>query len=65
MNTKLLKEGYDLKRKIIRKRLKEFSLVKGKDVFYELCFCLLTPQSNAYKCDECVTILRIPLSTSL
>lgn len=51
----LLKQ-YNKRKKEIKKRLKEFSLVQ--DHFYELCFCLLTPQSNAYRCDECVQILR-------
>ena len=58
MDVKYLKQEYDKKKKIIKKRLKGFSKVKGDDIFYELCFCLLTPQSNAFKCDECVCILR-------
>ena len=36
--------------------LKDFK--ENKDHFYELCFCLLTPQSNAYKCDACIQILK-------
>ncbi len=45
------------KRKVsLRKRLKEFS--DNKDWFYELCFCLLTPQSNAFKCDAAVQTLK-------
>jgi len=43
-------EHYKRNKKIIKKKLKEFSNVKGRDVFYELCFCLLTPQTKAHKC---------------
>lgn len=40
--------GFYLKRKReIRKRLREFSNVKPEDYFYELVYCLLTPQSSA------------------
>ena len=57
-----LKEYYHKRKNEIRSRLEDFSKVpkdkKGDKVFYELCFCLLTPQSNAYKCDEAVCILK-------
>ena len=53
-----LKNNYKRNKKIIKKRLKEFSAVRGDAIFYELCFCLLTPQSNAYKCWDCVEILK-------
>lgn len=53
-----LKNNYKRNKKIIKKRLKEFSAVKDDAIFYELCFCLLTPQSNARKCWDCVKILR-------
>lgn len=44
---------------IIKKRLDEFLKVNDKvSVFYELCFCLLTPQSNARKCDEAIRTLK-------
>lgn len=39
-------------------RLKDFSKVPEKDYFYELCFCLCTPQSNAKRCDIAVSILK-------
>ena len=51
-------EEYEKKKGIIKRRLYEFSKVKGEDIFYELCFCLLTPQSNAKKCDKAVSNLR-------
>lgn len=58
MDTKILKKEYTKKKKLIKKRLKEFSQIKGNDIFYELCFCLLTPQSNAFKCNEAVCLLK-------
>lgn len=42
----LLKE-YCKHKDEIKKRLDEFSKVPEKDYFYELCFCILTPQSKA------------------
>ncbi len=53
-----LKENYAKRKKEIKNRLNEFSKVKGDDIFYELCFCTLTPQSNAVKCDKCINILK-------
>ena len=58
MNLKHLKTQYIIKKSEIKKRLKEFENLKPEDYFYEVCFCVLTPQSNAYKCDECITILK-------
>lgn len=52
-------ENYQEISKIINRRLDEFSKINNKkEVFYELCFCLLTPQSNAKRCDEAVKIFR-------
>ena len=56
-----LKEAYSNRREIIKNRLKYFKTVfneNDKRIFAELCFCLLTPQSNAFKCHEGVCILR-------
>lgn len=53
-----LKQDYHKRKKEIKQRLKEFSQVKGDNIFYELCFCLLTPQSNAKKCDQAVRLLK-------
>lgn len=45
--------------KEIKERLIEFSKIKNKeDIFYELCFCLLTPQSNAFRCWDAVLELK-------
>lgn len=54
----LLRQNYRHRKEEIGKRLEEFSKVKGSDIFYELCFCLLTPQSNAKTCDAAVKRLR-------
>ncbi|MBU2634548.1 MAG: N-glycosylase/DNA lyase [Nanoarchaeota archaeon] len=51
-----IKNEYGKRKKEIKSRLKEFK--NNKDVFYELCFCLLTPQSNAYKCWDAVEELK-------
>ncbi len=56
MDINKVRSYYKPKRLLIKKRLAEFS--KNKDYFYELCFCLLTPQSNAKKCYECIQILK-------
>ncbi|MFH1317094.1 MAG: N-glycosylase/DNA lyase [Candidatus Woesearchaeota archaeon] len=55
---KNLKKEYKIKRKIIKSRLDDFSKIRGNQLFYELCFCLLTPQSNAKKCDLAISTLK-------
>lgn len=58
---KQLKAVYKNKKQSIKKRLNDFSnLHKGKDedIFSELCFCILTPQSKAVYCDEAVKELK-------
>lgn len=42
-----LQEKYELLKEPIRKRLKEFEEVPADLYFYELCFCVCTPQSKA------------------
>jgi len=54
----MLKKEYSKRKKEIKQRLKDFSNVKAKDRFYELCFCLLTPQSNAKKCHNAIQLLK-------
>src|SRR5437588_12821253 len=52
---------YQERKEAIQKRLAEFRQVmqlKDEDVFAELCFCLLTPQSSAKVCWEAVTVLK-------
>jgi N-glycosylase/DNA lyase len=42
----------------IRKRLKEFSEVPESEYFYELCFCICTPQSRARNAFQVVEKLK-------
>ena len=42
----------------IRKRLKEFSQVPESEYFYELCFCICTPQSKAKNAMQVVEKLK-------
>jgi len=52
---------YQERKEAIQKRLAEFGQVmhwKDEEVFAELCFCLLTPQSSAKVCWEAVTVLK-------
>lgn len=54
-------EEYKKKKKQIKKRLKEFEKASGRgarDIFSELCFCILTPQSNARHCDKAIQELK-------
>ena len=53
---KILKEDYKNKKEEILDRLKEFE--NNKDYFYELCFCILTPQSSAKTAWECIKKLK-------
>ena len=42
----------------IRQRLDEFSRVKPAEYFYELLYCLLTPQSSAVNAGKVIGLLR-------
>lgn len=42
----------------IRQRLREFALVPKEDYFYELVYCLLTPQSSAVNAAKAVEVLK-------
>src|SRR2546426_6830419 len=42
----------------IRTRLRDFSQVPPNEYFYELVYCLLTPQSSAVNADKVVRLLR-------
>ncbi|MCM8810855.1 MAG: N-glycosylase/DNA lyase [Candidatus Omnitrophica bacterium] len=56
---KNLKEIYKKLKFEIEKRLNEFKEKKDdKDIFAELCFCLLTPQSKAEICWQSIEILK-------
>ncbi|MCM8784662.1 MAG: N-glycosylase/DNA lyase [Candidatus Omnitrophica bacterium] len=57
-NIKELKEVYKKFKFEIRNRLKEFSEKKDdKEIFAELCFCLLTPQTKAEICWQTIEML--------
>ncbi|MBX3042989.1 MAG: N-glycosylase/DNA lyase [Candidatus Kapabacteria bacterium] len=45
--TEELKQFYEIKKCEIKQRLYEFKNVSPEDYFYELCFCICTPQSKA------------------
>ncbi len=56
-----LKQFYEKQKDPVQKRLQEFKQVlqqDDNDVFAELCFCLLTPQSSAKTCWAAVNRLR-------
>jgi N-glycosylase/DNA lyase len=50
-------QAYKERRKLIKERLREFSEIMPSDYFYELAYCLLTPQSSAAHADMVVTAL--------
>jgi N-glycosylase/DNA lyase len=51
-------DAYQTRKKAITQQLAAFTTVRGDDVFYELCFCLLTPQSSGLRADACVQELK-------
>jgi N-glycosylase/DNA lyase len=62
MSSQHLKRTYDLKKEEILRRLQEFKelWVKGNDenIFEELSFCILTPQSKARACSNAIDRLK-------
>ncbi len=56
-----IKCEYKKRKGSIRKRIREFEALgksSDEDIFSELCFCILTPQSNAFNCHRAVVELR-------
>lgn len=53
---KKLLDDYKNKKEEILNRLRDFE--NNKDYFYELCFCILTPQSSAKTAWECIKKLK-------
>jgi N-glycosylase/DNA lyase len=51
-------EIYSVKKKSIRDRLKEFNNITPSEYFYELIYCLLTPQSSAINASRTIEILK-------
>lgn len=54
----LLRQAYALRKREIRKRLREFRSVTEDEYFYELAYCLLTPQTSAENAAGAVDELR-------
>lgn len=53
-----LKRKYSKLKSNIQQRLDDFLKVKQSDYFYELVYCLLTPQSSARNADKVVKLLQ-------
>jgi N-glycosylase/DNA lyase len=53
-----LLEEYGKRKEAIRHRLVDFASVPDTDYFYELVYCLLTPQSSAVNADRAVMTMR-------
>jgi N-glycosylase/DNA lyase len=53
-----LKSNYRNLKSDIRKRLNDFSAVPKSEYFYELAYCLLTPQSSAVNADKVISLLK-------
>jgi len=51
-------EAYHQKKTDIQQRLSEFTIVPSGEYFYELCYCICTPQSKAVHAFQCVEKLR-------
>jgi N-glycosylase/DNA lyase len=53
-----LYQAYGERREAIQERLKDFSRVPASQYFYELAYCILTPQSSALNAGKAVERLR-------
>jgi len=53
-----LKGEYSKRKSAIKARLKDFEKVGKSDIFYEMCFCICTPQSSAKKSDSAIKSLK-------
>lgn len=49
---------FDERKHAIKKRLDEFAAIKPQEYFYELAYCLLTPQSSAVNAGKAVEALK-------
>jgi len=57
MNTELT-SLYKQRKNEIKQRLREFQSVPPDEYFYELVYCILTPQTNAFSADKAVQVLK-------
>ena len=53
-----IKKQYKILKKDIKKRLVDFSEVDPEEYFYEMCFCICTPQSKAVNADKVINKLK-------
>lgn len=53
-----LRQELNARREAIRARLADFSAVKPEDYFFELVYCLLTPQSSAVNAGKAVARMQ-------
>lgn len=53
-----LRAMHKVRKNEIRSRLREFHSVPPSEYFYELCYCLLTPQTNAFNAAGAVDELK-------
>ncbi|MCX7736061.1 MAG: N-glycosylase/DNA lyase [Candidatus Kapabacteria bacterium] len=51
-------EKYQVLKHQIKERLFEFSQIKPENYFYELCYCILTPQTSAINAEKAVIRLE-------
>lgn len=61
MRMKNLLKNYGKRKKEIKNRLKDFRdnyKKTGRNIFSELCFCILTPQAEAVECDKAIKELK-------
>lgn len=58
LSTRQLKKLHGLQSGAIRARLKDFNGISPAQYFYELVYCLLTPQSSAVNADKAVRALQ-------
>ncbi len=49
-----LQAVYTLQRDAIQQRLRDFAAIPSQQWFYELCYCILTPQSKAVHADAVI-----------
>ena len=49
---------YATRKRSIRSRLRDFKNVSQHEYFYELMYCLMTPQSSAVNAGKAVDLLR-------
>jgi len=57
-DTDNLQRAFSDKAMAIRTRLEDFASVRAEDYFYELAYCLLTPQSSAVNAGKAVDALK-------